>query len=152
MQSIIAVKKQPIFIVGNCNLWNKTGDRVGINCPKKLGLTNLLVGFAFPCNPSAYFYNKSLHDLVGYYNEEEHYTMDLDFILKVAAKVPMLYFNEPWGNMLIDEGTKTCSTIKDGSMSVRVPKHLDLAVRSLPLYLRGWIEVKKFFIFSFVFF
>ncbi len=148
VQSVIAVKTPPIFIVGNCSLWNKNGGMVGINCPNKPGLTDLLAGFAFPCNPSAYFYSKSLHDLVGYYNEDEHYTMDLDFILKVAAKVPLLYFNEPWGNMLIDEGTKTFSTIKDGSLRVRVQKYLDLAASSLPLYLRGWIKVKKYFHFQ----
>ena len=69
----------------------------------------------FPVNPSAYFYPKAVHDIVGLYNLEEHYTMDLEFILAVVQAIEPLYVDAVLGNMRRIEGTKTFNSIRDGS-------------------------------------
>ena len=60
-----------------------------------------------PTYPSAYLYHSSVHGLVGGYDVNEHYAMDLDFILRCAANVDMRYVNEHWGNFVLAPGTKT---------------------------------------------
>jgi len=55
-----------------------------LNKPTKLKLTDLLLGFnvnQYPVNPSAYFYH-TLHQQIGYYKVDEHYVMDVDFLLR----------------------------------------------------------------------
>ena len=69
----------------------------------------------FPVNPSAYFYPKAVHDIVGLYNLEEHYAMDLEFILAVVQAIEPLYVDAVLGNMRRVEGTKTFNSIRDGS-------------------------------------
>src|SRR4029079_2583456 len=77
----------PALLVGNCNAWQ---DEVllYVNRPSELRLEKLLLGpdfYQFPFNPSAYFCNKTLHELVGLYDEADDYTMDLDFILRAVS-------------------------------------------------------------------
>ena len=46
-----------------------------------------------------YFYKKSVHDQVGYFDELEHFAMDYGFVLSVFMNhIPVYYFNETWGN------------------------------------------------------
>jgi glycosyltransferase involved in cell wall biosynthesis len=107
---------EPLFLVGNCKEWDQNGFLKYINKPKRLKLEELLLGFRIaehPINPSAYFYSKKLHDQVGYYNEQNHYTMDLEFILRAARQVRLRYVDEVWGNFRMVEGAKTFEAMKD---------------------------------------
>lgn len=102
----------PSFIAGNCKVWNDDGKVTGINKPKKLGFKDLLMGFhvnPFPMNPSAYFYHRALHDQAGLYDVDDHYTMDLDFIIRAVRVAHTQYFDEDWGNYQMLQGTKTMS-------------------------------------------
>jgi hypothetical protein len=64
-------------------------------------------GPVFPPNPSGYFYHKSLHDKVGYYNEKLHYALDVDFIYRAFPASNVKYINEYFGNFYLAENTKT---------------------------------------------
>lgn len=113
---------EPSFLVGNCNIWNSSGEIIDINQPKKLRLVDLVLGLnvnPFPCNPCAYFYHRSLHDLVGYYEIEDHHAMDLDFILRCVQVANMQYINETWGNYRRIEGTKTFIDMESGNADQR---------------------------------
>jgi hypothetical protein len=109
----------PRFIVGACNILT-TGDKLDwVNRPRVLRFENLMMLddklWPFPVNPSAYFYPKAVHDIVGLYNLEEHYAMDLEFILAVVQAIEPLYVDAVLGNMRRVEGTKTFNSIRDGS-------------------------------------
>jgi glycosyltransferase involved in cell wall biosynthesis len=110
----------PRFIVGACNVLT-TGDKLDwVNRPRVLRFENLMMlddeMWPFPVNPSAYFYPKAVHDIVGFYNLEEHYAMDLEFILAVVQTIEPLYVDAVLGNMRRIEGTKTFNSIRDGSI------------------------------------
>ena len=101
----------PSLLVGNC-IVRGDGDRVlWINRPRHLAARRLLVGdesrYPFPVNPSAYFYHKSLHALVGDYDLGERYAMDIDFILKAVRRAHTVYVDRALGNYRYIEGTKT---------------------------------------------
>lgn len=109
---------EPSLLVGNCNVWDDKDKLIFINKPKKLKLANLLLENAnpYPVNPSAYFYHTSLHEKVGLYKLEEHYVMDLDFILRAVQVATVKYIDEIWGNFRLIEGTKTFNDLKSGQV------------------------------------
>ena len=110
IRSIFRSVKSPALVVGNCKVWGNDGKIKHINKPSRLTIEDLMKGpnvNSFPENPSAYFYHKSLHNRTGYYDESNHYTMDLDFILRAVRTANVYYFDEIWGNYLWIEGTKT---------------------------------------------
>jgi glycosyltransferase involved in cell wall biosynthesis len=99
---------EPSFVCGNLNIWNPDGSLKHFNRPDKLSLPELLSHkFEWPYNPSAYFYHKSLHNLCGFYNEENHYCMDYEFILEAAQHIPLIHRDELWGNFCQVEESKT---------------------------------------------
>jgi glycosyltransferase involved in cell wall biosynthesis len=123
--AIIKNLSGPRFIVGACNVLT-TGDKIAyVNRPSVLKFENLMIDprkWPFPCNPAAYFYPKAVHDVVGRYNIEEHFAMDLEFILAVVQAIKPLYINAVLGNFRLIPGTKTFRNIKDGSNRLIVRK------------------------------
>lgn len=122
------------FLVGNCQIWNSSGQVIDINKPAKLRLLDLVLGLnvnPYPCNPCAYFYHRSLHDRVGYYSIDDHYSMDLDFILRVVQVAHLKYIDEVWGNYRRIEGTKTFIDMETGNADRRVRALLRKYRRSL---------------------
>ena len=98
----------PAFVVGICKIISP--EETKWNRPKDLRLEALLLGYDYaqwPNNPAAYFYHRSVHEVIGSYDVEDHYTMDLDFIFRCASHVQMRYFNEYWGNFQLHVGCKT---------------------------------------------
>jgi len=127
------------MVVGNCNVWDEEGKLLYINKPSKLKLTDLLMGWSInphPVNPSAYFYHKSLHEIVGPYDENNHFAMDLDFILKAVNVSTVQYFNEIWGNYRFLEGTKTAIDQQSGKAGDRSKKLLADHRKKLPVLLQ----------------
>jgi glycosyltransferase involved in cell wall biosynthesis len=97
-------------VVGDCRVIDETGKLNFWNRPNNLRPQALLLGWQyaqFPCNPSAYFYHREVHDLVGGYDVGDHFAMDFDFIIKCARKVPMKYVPEHWGDFRLAPGCKT---------------------------------------------
>lgn len=130
---------EPSFLVGNCNVWDDNGNLKKLNQPKKLKFTDLLFGADIrphPINPSAYFYHKSLHTLVGLYDLNEHYAMDIDFIIRAAQVVRLQHINETWGNYREISGTKTVVDWQSGQGELRSQKLLTKYRQQLPLLSR----------------
>ncbi|MEM9904054.1 MAG: glycosyltransferase family 2 protein [Cyanobacteria bacterium P01_D01_bin.44] len=101
---------EPSFVTGNCNIYDSSGYLRKVNKPKKMDIIDLLLkskSHPFPANPSAYFYHKSLHQKIGLYDVNDHYTMDLDFICRAVQGATVKYVDEVWGNFLLHEGSKT---------------------------------------------
>lgn len=130
---------EPTLLVGNCNIWNCHNKLTFINKPGKINLVRLLISgkinqdkkldFYYSVNPSAYFYHKSLHDQMGYYSVENHYTMDLDFLFKAVQVANVTYVDETWGNYRVIPGTKTYSDKADGNSKDRMSELFDLYIK-----------------------
>jgi len=139
----------PTFLVGNCNVWDSCGKLKYVNRPSKLGIADLLLGWQFnphPVNPVAYFYHKSLHDLCGKYDEEHHYTMDLDFILKAVQSANTMHVDETWGNYLYLEGTKTERDKAAGTAKARYQAVLKKHRQGLSLMMRLKVLTLEMFV------
>lgn len=139
IQEIVKTLREPGMVVGNCKVWDAEGKLLYVNKPSKLKITDLLMGWSInphPVNPSAYFYHKSLHKIVGPYDEKHHYVMDLDFILKAVKVSTVKYFNETWGNYRFLEGTKTFVDKQTGKTGDRAKKLLINHRNKLPVLLQ----------------
>ena len=80
--------------------------------------------YEFPYCPAAYFYPKDLHKVVGFYDVNEHFQMDVAFILSAVQHIKTLYVDEVWGNFRFIDGGKTFEDMKEGYP--RRPKKQDL--------------------------
>lgn len=116
---IFAGLPEPSLVVGNCNFRDAADNILTVNRPSRLTLLDFLKGREFPWNPSAYFYHKALHDLVGGYDEKEHYVLDVDFLFRAVQKARVCYFDEVWGNFRWMAGTKTYEDDQAGRMLKR---------------------------------
>ena len=114
--------QEPSLLVGNCNVWDEKGKLLYINRPSKLHLKEILSGNPFPVNPSAYFYHKSLHTIIGNFDTVEEYAMDVDFLLRAVQVTHIMYINEIWGNFLFCEGTKTYEDMQNDRAFKRLKK------------------------------
>lgn len=144
ISEIFKTLPEPSLLVGNCNLWNDEGNLIDVNKPAKLNLSHLLTGwwhrYPFPYNPSAYFYHTSLHQIIGPYDVNDHYSMDLDFILRAVQVATVKYVDETWGNWRIIKGTKTLSS---GDQTFERNERLLRAYRkALPLFQRWQVAIK----------
>jgi glycosyltransferase involved in cell wall biosynthesis len=131
------------FLVGNCNLLDNEGNVIGINKPSKLKLYNLILGDVFPYNPSAYFYHVSLHKKAGLYDVNDHYSMDLDFILRVVQVANITYVDEAWGNFLQHDHSKTIKDKQENQADLRVSTLLRRYRKNLPIWRRIQLELKE---------
>jgi len=138
--------QEPTLLVGNCNVWDDFGNLLFVNKPSKLKLKQLLVGppaIAWPINPSAYFYHKSLHERIGLYNVEEHYALDLDFILRAVQVANLQYINQILGNYRFLEGTKTFIDLKNTNTAERNQRLLSQYKNGLSPLLRSMFPAYK---------
>lgn len=145
---------EPAFLVGNCNVWNDQDHLLYVNQPSRMSFLKILQDInQFPFNPSAYFYHKSLHQKIGLYNIDEHYVMDLDFVLKATRVAKVRYVNELFGNFRLICGTKTLEAKRSGEIEQRVQnvlmhhrqhlsvfEHLQLSLLSLSTRLRSGLH------------
>jgi glycosyltransferase involved in cell wall biosynthesis len=124
----------PTLLVGNCTLWSE-GRELLVNRPSDLRLEAVLLGprhCPFPFNPAAYFYHRELHEIVGYYDEDDDFAMDLDFLLRALASVHTEYRDELWGHVRVHAGAKTEIEKASGRNSRRLREVLNKHRRRLP--------------------
>ncbi len=95
------------YLVGDCNVWDQTGNLIYVNRPSKVKKYHVYSGHHFSVNPSAYFYQKNLHDKVGLYPLENHYNMDLEMILRFRGITTFDYYPKVWGNFRMLPNAKT---------------------------------------------
>src|SRR5262245_18562884 len=137
---------EPTLLVGNCNIWNDEGTLISISKPARIGLLNLLkrkYADAFPMNPSAYFYHKSLHDRIGPYEIGEHFSMDVHFVFKAIQKANVIYIDRTFGNYRYLESTKTFEDVKSGMSAVRVRRITEHYRKQQPIHLRAYISATE---------
>ena len=129
---------EPSLLVGNCTIWGEGGVRLGVGKPMMIGYLSLLCGWlkAFPMNPSSYFYHHSLHDRTGIFDVEEHYVMDIDFLLRATQSAHVKYADRNWGNMRYLPGTKTYDDVALGLNRCRSGIVLDRYRSQSPLFYR----------------
>lgn len=140
------VLPEPTLMVGNCNVWDDDGKLLYISRPYKISLKNMLLGRyrdAFPNNPSAYFYHKSLHNCIGLYEIDEHYGMDLHFIFKSLKQNCVLYVDKTLGNYRFLENTKTFDDVKNGNNRPRVMAITNHYLNSMPWWYKIYIFILK---------
>lgn len=133
---------EPSLLVGNCNVCGDNGELKYINKPTQLGLRDLLIGKSYPVNPSAYFYHKLLHQKIGLYKTDNHYVMDVDFLLRAVQEAKVRYVDEVFGNFRLIEGTKTFESLRSDKNRRRVERVLKFHRQSLPLFERFQITLK----------
>lgn len=138
---------EPTLLVGNCNVWDDDAKLMNVNKPAQISLLNLLRGkydVAFPRNPSAYFYHKSLHDLIGPYDLKAHFGMDVHFIFRAVQNAKVTYVDKTWGNYRYLRTTKTYEDVESGKNSIRVRLITEHYRREQPDYVKAWLRVSKF--------
>jgi len=130
---------EPALLVGNCRVWDDTGRLLFVNRPQRLKFRQLLLGFdacPWPVNPAAYFYHKSLHQQIGPYAIDEHFALDLDFLLRAVRAAHVVYVDEDFGNYQLLPGTKTFTDIESGLSIERSRRLLAAYRRDLPWFWR----------------
>jgi len=140
---ILKTLPEPAFVCGNCRVVDAEGQVIHLNKPKRLGLIDLFAGAEPPWNPAAYFYHKSLHDLIGFYDENDHYTMDLDFILRAAAEIKLHYVDRDWGVFLWAAGGKTFDAQQVNTMETRKLAVIERHLERLPGPQRLMVKTRR---------
>lgn len=138
--------KNLYFAVGNCRLINESGKTIYINRPQRLKDYHLFTGaLPFPINPCAYFYKKEIHlqPEIGFYNENNHYNMDYEFILKCSLHYPLTYFNEDWGVMLEHSGAKTSSEKSNNTLLERKLELFNRVYETVPFSVKMKAKLYK---------
>ncbi len=138
---------EPSLLVGNCNLLDNNDKIKSVNKPKRLKIVQLLTktNFCiFPLNPSAYFYHKSLHQKIGFYQVDEHYMMDLDFIFKAVQNANVKYVNQILGNHRQIEGTKTINLVQSGNHSQHLSTLIEEHRKKLTYFQQFQVKCLKF--------
>lgn len=137
---------EPTLLVGNCNVWDDDAKLIEVNKPAQIGMLNLLRGkfdVAFPRNPSAYFYHKSLTELVGPYDLRDHYGMDLHFIFRAMKYARVTYVDRTWGNYRFLRDTKTYEDVETGRSALRLRLVTEKYRREQPDYVKAWLRISK---------
>lgn len=136
----------PSMVVANCNIWDEKGKLLSVSRPYRINLLNLLLERftdSFPMNSSAYFYHASLHEKIGMYKAEEHFAMDLDFILRAVQDAVIEYHDEIWGNYRYLQQSKTYMDEKSGGNTRRVRNLVSAYRNELCFSLRVQYELAK---------
>lgn len=133
------------FITGNCNVWDAQGELIYVNRPTPMEKHHVLSGYHFPVNPTAYFYRRSIHEKVGFYNEKNHYNMDLEFIIQTALQYKITYVDRIWGNFRMLPNSKTFSDQSTKQLEIRKHALLSTYIKKTSYYvqLQVWLYRMK---------
>lgn len=113
LKSVLALIRKDFaalkVLVGDLKIWNADGSLSAIKTCDDLNIAALVADRCqWPYNPSCYFYPVKVHEIIGLYDEKEHFAMDYDFILRVAlAGIPFERHPMVWGNFRLLPAAKT---------------------------------------------
>jgi len=119
------------FVIGKLRVVDKI-ENYWINDPK-ISFKEMLWWWesnSYAYNPSAYFYKRKAQERVGGFNENNHHTMDWEFLLAASRICKMGKINCVLGGFRYIEGTKTHSSggaknlEKKFSFSAKYVEHL----------------------------
>jgi glycosyltransferase involved in cell wall biosynthesis len=141
---LIMSRSAPYFLVGNTRLMGADGHETEVHKPTALRFFPLMSPemFSFPLNPVSYFYSRSIHEMVGLYDETEHFAMDYEFLIRAATAVRFRYIDEIWGTFVAHPESKTVKDFAEGSIQHRTASIRNRAALRLPraqqILLRVW--------------
>ena len=122
-------------------------NRVKVWRPGRFEPRKLLVGPAahpYPINPAAYFYHRSLHDVAGTFDEQDHYAMDADFLIRASFHVStVIRTHEVLGEYRLVPGSKTFDDEANGTGSSRITPILERYLADLPPRQRLQVRVER---------
>jgi len=145
--SRIRQQRRGALLTGNCRLVGADNALLGTARPASFRWFSFYLSVAdcvFPINPCSYFYPRSVHDAIGPYDPEEHYTMDIDFLLRATRVLPTRYFDEDWGVMRHLPGSKTFEDRARGESLDRMRRTIRRNFRSLPAWRRTQVRLLRF--------
>jgi glycosyltransferase involved in cell wall biosynthesis len=133
------------FITGNCKVWDAQGELIYLNRPTPIEKHHVLSGYHFPVNPTAYFYRKFIHEKIGFYNEKNHYNMDLEFIVQSVLQYKITYVDRIWGNFRMLPNSKTFSDQSNKQLEIRKNELLSSYIKKTSYYvqLQVWLYRMK---------
>jgi hypothetical protein len=137
-------KHQPNFLCGNLNVYDEKNILLYISKPHRYTFKEIYFSHTYPINPSSYFYKKNIHEKVGFYNEEDHLTMDLDFFLRyINAYKTYTYVDQVFGNFHVGEATKTFQDREAGNMFKRKEAMFKRYWKENSFFFRGLCILKN---------
>jgi glycosyltransferase involved in cell wall biosynthesis len=107
----------PAVLIGKLHVIGPAEEVIEVQFTEKLSLLNVLKYWkrnTYPGNPTCYFYHKKLHEIIGPYAIDDHFTMDYVFFIKASRVAHFYYFDEIWGNYRLIPGTKTFENNAEG--------------------------------------
>ena len=136
------------MVVGNCLVWDGNGKLLYVNKPLRLQFKDLLSGKPYPVNPSSYFYHKRIHAIIGVYDINDNYSMDLDFLLRAVRVSNVIYVDENLGNFVFHKGTKTFrdsdySFSRVENLVIKYRDRLDLLSRLQVILNFGFFKLER---------
>jgi len=132
------------IIMANCYIRTQGSLNPTINIPQARNLYQLIAGYEFAYNPSAYCYDKKIHDLVGDYRLDDAYTMDFDFLLRAYRVAHIQYVDDIWGNFTFIPGTKTYEDMQKGLSTQRCDALRQQAYAQLQWYEKLTVQLYRF--------
>jgi glycosyltransferase involved in cell wall biosynthesis len=132
------------YLVGDCNVWDQTGKLIYVNRPSKVKKYHVFSGHHFSVNPSAYFYQKSLHEKVGLYPSDNHYNMDLEMILRFRGITRFDYYPKVWGNFRMLPNTKTFEDQASNRLEERKLKLIETVLSKQSKYIQVRVKLYQF--------
>jgi glycosyltransferase involved in cell wall biosynthesis len=132
------------YLVGDCNVWDQQGELIYVNKPSQVKKWHVFSGYHFSVNPTAYFYQKSLHDLVGIYPLDNHYNMDLEMILRFREVTEFHYYPKVWGNFRMLPNAKTFEDQLNNSLEIRKNELIRKNLKLKSFYIKSRVFLYKF--------
>ncbi len=132
------------YLVGDCNVWDQTENLIYVNRPSKVKKYHVFSGHHFSVNPSAYFYQKSLHEKVGLYPLDNHYNMDLEMILRFRGITTFDYYPKVWGNFRMLPNAKTFEDQASNQLEERKQKLIKSVLREQSIYIQLRVKLYQF--------
>jgi glycosyltransferase involved in cell wall biosynthesis len=137
------------YLVGDCNVWDESGNLIYVNRPSKVKKHHVYSGHHFSVNPTAYFYQKNLHKQVGLYPLDNHYNMDLEMILLFRGVTNFDYYPRLWGNFRMLPNAKTFEDLKSNNLVFRkkelLRKYLSKQSLIIKLFVVVYVIKRKYF-------
>jgi glycosyltransferase involved in cell wall biosynthesis len=145
MYQILTQNPDINYLVGDCNVWDHSGNLIYVNKPSKVNKYHVFSGHHFSVNPSAYFYQKSLHDKVGLYPLDNHYNMDLEMILRFREVTTFDYYPKVWGNFRMLPNAKTFEDQASNLSEIRKKELITRYLKKQSFVLQIEVRMYRFY-------
>lgn len=135
------------ILVGNCFVRDLKGNIKTLRKPSNCGYPQILQIWrpdVFPSNPSSYFYSKKLHDIAGYYDENENFVLDYEMMIRLLKKASVHYHDRAIGNFVLHEDTKTFHNSSAGNKITKLKVYTRYK-KELPLSQRLILNLQFFY-------